>query len=540
MWSSNFLFTSFLLFMSLLMLISNKEWLVSWPLVTFMFSCDLAIVVDLLSSIFIIMVSVVSGMVLLYSNFYMKSSVFKKKFMISMIFFILSMVLLSTSVDLFWMMIGWDGLGLSSMYLIMYFQNWKSFNSSMVTFLSNRLGDVFIISSLGWLLSSPLPSKSSECFFFIFMLMIGALTKSAQIPFSSWLPLAMAAPTPVSSLVHSSTLVTAGVFVLIRFHKMFSNYFDFLFIISFLTILLAGSSSLGEYDLKKVIALSTLSHIGLMLMFVSMGMILSSLIHMVIHAFFKSLLFMVAGYIIHCNSNNQDIRLISVSSFNYSVGVSLIISLFSMMGMPFFSGFFSKEILLVSMLDFISFVKMISFFFSVMLTCWYSFRLLLYLLWNGSIMSMEDSLSFEWVIFFIMSIYSSIGGVMISLFIDWSLWFVPSLVSYDLKLFVLLILSSSVFLSWLLLSNFYHFGWGVSILQSMWWISSVNMVVQFIVLVSWKTLFKMDFKGVSDKVIILISSNKDEFSIMSSILVFNPMLLIVELCCFICVMIHLV
>lgn len=142
---------------------------------------------------------------------------------------------------------------------------------------------------------------------------IGSITKRAQVPFSSWLPAAMAAPTPVSSLVHSSTLVTAGVYLLVRFYPSLRvhSYFCFLiFYVGVVTCLMARFSALYENDLKKIVALSTLSQLGVMIMALGLGLPILSFFHLITHALFKALLFICAGTIIHNIQNNQDVRLI--------------------------------------------------------------------------------------------------------------------------------------------------------------------------------------------------------------------------------------
>lgn len=142
--------------------------------------------------------------------------------------------------------------------------------------------------------------------------MVGAITKRAQVPFSAWLPAAMAAPTPVSSLVHSSTLVTAGVYLLVRFYpslRVHSYFCYFLFYVGVITCLIARFSALYENDLKKIVALSTLSQLGVIVMALGLGFPMLRFFHLITHALFKALLFVCAGTIIHSMQNNQDIRL---------------------------------------------------------------------------------------------------------------------------------------------------------------------------------------------------------------------------------------
>jgi NADH-ubiquinone oxidoreductase chain 5 len=176
-----------------------------------------------------------------------------------------------------------------------------------------------------------------------------ASTKSAQLPFSSWLPAAMAAPTPVSSLVHSSTLVTAGVYLLIRINYLLAIY-EALWGISLLgavTMCIAGIRAIGEVDIKKVVALSTLSQLGLMFMTLGIGLPLLAFFHLAAHAYFKAIIFMCAGGIIHRIKEYQDLRTLggAANSMPISISVFLVANL-RLCGLPFMAGFFSKDLIL--------------------------------------------------------------------------------------------------------------------------------------------------------------------------------------------------
>jgi len=186
----------------------------------------------------------------------------------------------------------------------------------MLTVIINRVGDVMILLRI-----SVLVSEGSHTFFYIFynqdlffaswFLIFAGIRKSAQIPFSSWLPAAMAAPTPVSALVHSSTLVTAGVFLLIRFYHFLIEirfFKPFLLFIASLTMLIAGMAANLECDLKKVIALSTLSQLGVIIRALGVGCWKLALFHLYTHAMFKALLFLCAGSFIHRSQHSQDLR----------------------------------------------------------------------------------------------------------------------------------------------------------------------------------------------------------------------------------------
>lgn len=179
-----------------------------------------------------------------------------------------------------------------------------------------------------------------------FIIIISAITKRAQIPFSAWLPAAMAAPTPVSSLVHSSTLVTAGVYLLIRFDFLISmNYYLFLF--SCLTIIIRGARALFEIDFKKIIALSTLRQLGVMMFSLSIGIKDLAFFHLLTHALFKSLLFLCAGFYIHSNFRWQDIRRFTKIYYSFPlVSLYFRVASLALSGAPFLAGFYSKDLII--------------------------------------------------------------------------------------------------------------------------------------------------------------------------------------------------
>jgi NADH-ubiquinone oxidoreductase chain 5 len=184
---------------------------------------------------------------------------------------------------------------------------------------------------------------------FFIILFLGAITKSAQLPFSAWLPAAIAAPTPVSSLVHSSTLVTAGVYVLIRFFYIFRR-FTFLalklFFIS--TIIIAGVCANFEKDFKKIVAISTLSQLGIMLFILSVGSWLISFLHIIIHAFFKRILFLRTGRQIMEKGGAQDSRVFGGSQFSFGSFIFFVSSCVRLAGFPFFIGFYSKDFIILN------------------------------------------------------------------------------------------------------------------------------------------------------------------------------------------------
>lgn len=288
------------------------------------------------------------------------------------------------------LLLGWDGLGLTSYLLVCYYRREKRFNARILTALTNRLGDVAILLFIYFnirlgLLNYRILSNININNLFIpfFLLLIAAMTKRAQIPFSAWLPAAIAAPTPVSALVHSSTLVTAGVYLLYRFNYIIFKRDLFIIIIvgGLLTTILSGIRAIFELDLKKVIALSTLRQLGVIFFCLGLCQPLLAFNHLISHAYFKAILFIAAGRIIHSIKDYQDIRKrgrnITISPF---IVVIIITRSIRLIGIPFLSGFYSKDIII----EYYYFFKnnvfiLILVLFSVILTGLYSCRLLIIL-----------------------------------------------------------------------------------------------------------------------------------------------------------------
>nr|QOV03318.1 NADH dehydrogenase subunit 5 [Orectochilus villosus] len=353
-------------------------------------SVVMSILFDWMSLFFMSFVLFISSMVIFYSDEYMHGDLNLNRFIILVLLFVLSMMLLIISPNLISILLGWDGLGLISYCLVIYYQNIKSYNAGMITALMNRIGDVMLLISISWMLNfgswnyifyMDFMKKDLYMSFISILIMIAAMTKSAQIPFSSWLPAAMAAPTPVSALVHSSTLVTAGVYLLIRFHMILSDQLCiFLLLISSLTMFMSGLGANFEFDLKKIIALSTLSQLGLMISILAMGNSHLAFFHLLTHALFKALLFMCAGAVIHNLNNMQDIRYMGNLMIQMPLTCIIMnICNLALSGMPFLAGFYSKDLILEQFLlsDFNMFI-FILYFLSTGLTVCYSFRLVYY------------------------------------------------------------------------------------------------------------------------------------------------------------------
>nr|AVN67965.1 NADH dehydrogenase subunit 5 [Pycnoscelus sp. B103] len=374
-------------------IMNDLVYFIEWEVVSLNSSCIvMTFLFDWMSLIFLGFVFFISSLVILYSDDYMHGDYNMNRFIYLVLLFVMSMMFLIISPNMISILLGWDGLGLVSYCLVIYYQNVKSYNAGMLTALSNRIGDVALLMVIAWMLNFgswnyiyylDCLKSSYEMEIITFLVVLAGATKSAQIPFSSWLPAAMAAPTPVSALVHSSTLVTAGVYLLIRFSSSFSDWLNtLLLLIAGLTMFMAGLGANFEYDLKKIIALSTLSQLGLMMSILSLGFASLAFFHLLTHALFKALLFMCAGMVIHTMKDSQDIRYMGNLSFQMPLTSScLMISNFALCGMPFLAGFYSKDLILemVSLSNLNTFGFFL-FYFSTGLTVCYSFRLFYYVL----------------------------------------------------------------------------------------------------------------------------------------------------------------
>nr|QVT11065.1 NADH dehydrogenase subunit 5 [Psilogramma menephron] len=442
---------SFLFMMYLIM--NNMVIFFEWELISFnSISIVMSILFDWMSLLFMMFVLMISSVVIYYSKSYMSSDLNLVRFIILVLLFVFSMILLIISPNIISILLGWDGLGLVSYLLVIYYQNLKSYNAGMLTALSNRIGDVLILMVISWMMNYGSWNyifylnfmKNDLIMSFIsIMIILAAMTKSAQIPFSSWLPAAMAAPTPVSALVHSSTLVTAGVYLLIRFNLLILNTFfiKVLLLLGVLTMFMAGISANYEFDLKKIIALSTLSQLGLMMSILSMGFPDLAFFHLLSHAMFKALLFMCAGVIIHMMNDIQDIRYMGGISFYLPMtSLCLNISNMALCGIPFLAGFYSKDLIL-EMVSFSNLNMFVFFFYYVStgLTMFYTVRLLLYMMINDyNLLSVYNLYDEDYVMLNSMLILLFMSVVSGS-FLSWVIFYYPYMIylPFNLKMMVI-------------------------------------------------------------------------------------------------------
>nr|AQD17643.1 NADH dehydrogenase subunit 5 [Callosobruchus chinensis] len=425
-------------------------------------SIMMVILLDWMSLLFMSFVLFISSMVIYYSGDYMLEEKNLNRFILLVIMFVLSMVLLIISPNLISILLGWDGLGLVSYCLVIYYQNMKSYNAGLLTALSNRIGDVAILMSIAWMMNFgswnyiyylEIMKQDNLMEIISYLVVVAALTKSAQIPFSSWLPAAMAAPTPVSSLVHSSTLVTAGVYLLIRFNFSLTNYLMYILLfISIMTMFMSGLAANFEYDLKKIIALSTLSQLGLMMSILALGSYKLAFFHLLVHALFKALLFMCAGNIIHNMINCQDIRFMGDLMMKMPLTCTFFnICNLSLCGLPFLSGFFSKDLIIEFMsMGYLNMFIYIIMYISIGLTVSYSFRLSYYsLIGNFNFLSFNSVSESSYIML------KGMGGLIFLVvfsgsLLEWLMMFEPVFICLPLlmKLMALLMIFTGMILGY--------------------------------------------------------------------------------------------
>nr|YP_010417412.1 NADH dehydrogenase subunit 5 [Oxyodes scrobiculata]USF12110.1 NADH dehydrogenase subunit 5 [Oxyodes scrobiculata] len=453
-------------FMMIYFIMNNMVIFLEWEIISFnSMSVVMSILLDWMSLLFMMFVFLISSVVIYYSKSYMSSELNLSRFIILVLLFVSSMMLLIISPNIISILLGWDGLGLVSYLLVIYYQNLKSYNAGMLTALSNRIGDVLILLNISWMMNY---GSWNYIFYLEFMkndwemsmisslIIMAAMTKSAQIPFSSWLPAAMAAPTPVSALVHSSTLVTAGVYLLIRFNMMLLDTFflKILLLLSGLTMFMAGISANYEFDLKKIIALSTLSQLGLMMSILSMGLPDLAFFHLLTHAMFKALLFMCAGVIIHMMNDMQDIRFMGgITYYIPLTSLCMNISNMALCGIPFLAGFYSKDLIL----ELVSFsnLNMLVFFLyyiSTGLTMFYTIRLIMYLMVNDfnliSIYNLYDEDYIMLKSMFVLLFMSVVSGS----FLSWMIFSYPYMIylPFNLKMMVIYVSIIGGFMGYLI------------------------------------------------------------------------------------------
>ncbi len=320
--------------------------------------------VDALSSLFLLVITGVGTLIHLYSSAYMheESAPHYARYFAYLNLFIFSMLLLVLGDNYVIMFIGWEGVGLCSYLLIGYwFTNTTYNNAAKKAFIMNRIGDLGFLLAIFWLIvklgtvsygevltaESLAKLSSTDITAITLLLFVSAMGKSAQIPLYTWLPDAMAGPTPVSALIHAATMVTAGIYMITRTNIFYTHSEiaqTVVAIIGISTALLAATIAIKQNDIKKVLAYSTVSQLGYMFLGLGVGAYSGAVFHVITHAFFKALLFLAAGSVIHAMHHEQDIRKMGGLKSKLPIThLTFLIGCIAIAGVPPFSGFFSKD-----------------------------------------------------------------------------------------------------------------------------------------------------------------------------------------------------
>ena len=351
--------------------------------------------IDQLSSLFLLIITGVGFLIHVYSTAYMHEEEGKDfaKYFAYLNLFVFSMLLLVMGGNFLIMFVGWEGVGLCSYLLIGYwFRNTEYTNAAKKAFIMNRIGDLGFLLALFWIIAklgtvqydelfsaASLAKLSSTDITGITLLMfVGATGKSAQIPLYTWLPDAMAGPTPVSALIHAATMVTAGIYMIARSNLLFSMAPTTQMVITIVglsTALLAASIAIKQNDIKKVLAYSTVSQLGFMFLALGTGNYIAAVFHVLTHAFFKALMFLGSGSVIHAMGGEQDIRKMGGLHKHMKItSITFFIGCLAISGIPGLSGFFSKDEILSGV--FSHNVVLYAFaLFAALLTAFYMFRL---------------------------------------------------------------------------------------------------------------------------------------------------------------------
>ncbi len=334
------------------------------------FSAKMSFLVDGLSAIFLMVITGVGFLIHLYSTGYMHEDDGFRRFFAYLNLFVFFMLLLVLGDNFLVMFIGWEGVGLCSYLLIgFWFKNIDYSSAAKKAFIMNRIGDlglllgIFLIyqttQSIGFqqvmsaesMLKFTPPVLTAATLF----LFIGAMGKSAQIPLYTWLPDAMAGPTPVSALIHAATMVTAGIYMVARCSTMYAAAPISMDVIAWtgtITALFAATIGFMQMDIKKVLAYSTVSQLGFMFAALGVGAFSAGVFHVVTHAFFKALLFLGAGSVIHAMHHEQDIRNMGgLRKYLPITHATFLIGYLAIVGFPFFSGYFSKDMIIIKALE---------------------------------------------------------------------------------------------------------------------------------------------------------------------------------------------
>nr|ACV96748.1 NADH dehydrogenase subunit 5 [Pratylenchus vulnus] len=381
-------------------------------------------------TMFLSMLMLVFLIIIFFSFFYMNGYYFYSFFLVLILIFLLVMMLFLISSSNHLIYFSWDLLGVSSFFLVIYYLTWVSISGGLITILSNRWGDFFLM--LWTLMNTYFMEENLIFSFFLnWVLILTSSTKSAQVPFHGWLPKAMEAPTPVSALVHSSTLVTSGLLLSMSFMSESADLIELMsFLTGFMSLFFSSFLAVVESDAKQLVAWSTLSQVALANLFFSVGYTYYCFMHLISHAFFKSLLFLQIGFFINMNMGEQDMRKSQTLNLFQFFNLSLVSSWFSLASLYFTGGMLSKDI-----------------FFEMLFEGYLSFFVSLIFLMGASM-----------TFFYLMKMYSLFSSISVLLKMTFSWWSLIGFFLIFLSLFFIMFMLTN-FMPIPLVSGFYLYFW---------------------------------------------------------------------------------
>lgn len=310
---------------------------------------DFEVLVSIWRFLFLIIVVIIRRRVIIFSFSYI-SGLFVRNFIFLYLSFVVRILWLIINNNFYWIIFGWDGLGVVSFLLIVFYINHESVNNGLFTLFQNRVGDLFFVLFILGIVDLVMWNNLVVKWGILF-LVIGRTVKRAQFPFNAWLLSAIRAPTPISSLVHSSTLVVAGVYILLQFSYCLVDVLEILKYISVIRLILRRIGLLNERDIKKLIAFSTIRHVSLIIYLLSFKLFKVVYFHLNIHAMFKSLIFICFGFVILSSFHAQDKRLVRLLNLNPLIKILYYFSCLCLAGLPFLRGFFSKDFIIEKIIE---------------------------------------------------------------------------------------------------------------------------------------------------------------------------------------------